>query len=114
MQRGYVGQRNAGVGGEVAGDGSVLNHGHIQGGKLVGLGRALLRGQIGCPFDQRLNAGHIFGLVHDDQPHGLTVGTAGRKPHGLDDIIHHILRDGFLLKTAVGAAGNERLHNRRL
>ena len=91
-----------------------FNDSHIQGGQLVGLGRALLRRQVGRPLDQRLNAGNVFGLVHDDQPHGLTVGTAGRKPHGLDDIIHHILRDGFLRKTAVGAAGNKRLHNRHL
>ena len=36
----HVGQRNAGIGGKVAGDGSVLHHGHIQGGQLVGFGRA--------------------------------------------------------------------------
>ena len=53
-----------------------------------------------------------LGPVHYHQTHGLTVGPAGGKPEGLDDILHHVLRHRFLLKAAVGAAGSKKLHDR--
>ena len=110
--KGHVGKGDAGIGGKVAGDGSVLHHGHIQGGQLVGFGRALLRRQIGSPLDQRLHLCHRLGLVHHHQTHSLTVGSAGGQADGLDDIIYHILRNSFLCKAAVGAAADKSIHNR--
>ena len=110
--QGHVGQGDAGVGGKVAGSGAVLQDGHIQGGRLVGLGHALFRGQIGRPLDQRLHLGHHFRALHHHKAQGLPVGPAGGQPHSFYDVIHHILRHGLLRKAAVGAAGDQRFHNR--
>ena len=43
--KGHVCQRNAGVGGKIAGDGGILHHSCIKGGQLVRLGRALFGGR---------------------------------------------------------------------
>jgi len=45
--------------------------------------------------------------VHDHQTHGLTIGPAGGQAHGLDDVVHHILRNRFLLEAAIGAAADK-------
>ena len=108
--KGHVCQRNAGVGGKVAGDGGILHHGCIKGGQLVRFGRALLRRQIASPLDQRLYLGDHFRALHQHQTHRLPVCPAGGQPHGLYNIIYHILRHGLLCKPAVGAAGGQKFH----
>jgi len=81
-------------------------------GSSSALGVPCSGGRVGSPLDQRLHLCHRLGLVHHHQTHSLTVGSAGGQADGLDDIIHHILRNSFLCKAAVGAAADKRIHNR--
>ena len=109
-----VGQRDAEVNPVVTGQRGVIHHGGIQRRLFTGLRGALLRRQIGRPFDQRLHGSHGFGGVHDDQPHRLAVGSAGGNTDGFDEVLHHILRHSFLPEPAVGAAGEKLFHHRHL
>ena len=55
--------------------------------------------------DQRLYLGDHFRALHQHQTHRLPVCPAGGQPHGLYNIVHHILRHGLLCKPAGGGGG---------
>ena len=109
--QGQVGQRDAGVGVLVAGDGGILDHGHEQDGLFTGLRHTLLGGQVGRPFDQRLDFGHHRGALDHHQADGLPVGPAGGQAHRLHHVGHDTGGHRLLQKAAVGAAAGEQFHD---
>ena len=89
----------------------VLQYGDKRRRHLVGLGGALLPGQIGGPVYQRLHGGHSFGALHDDILHRLAVGAAAGDAGGVHTLLQNFRRHGALLEPAVGAARAQKLHH---
>ena len=98
--KGHVGKGDAGIGGKVAGDGSVLHHGHIQGGQLVGFGRTdapALKGPVTAQFETSLGNFEVR-LAVEGAPKTCANFVKLAESGFYDGLTFHRVIDGFMIQ----------------